>query len=274
MSLCVALRKLGYTSYHMAECWLDSANDSMSLWHEAIEAKFNGKGRYVALLTIQAVTDIPCILFVDELLAAYPHAQIILTNRPVEIWVPSIKRSFYTILSWKRWRLLQFLDRRDVHHYIPILRSSLTVWTGGNWQDETRLPDGYAAHYAHVRAAAKAQGREVLEFRVQDGWEPLCQFLGKEVPDEPFPHVNEGDWVVGLHYTIFWIQSLRVVWRVLKWTAPVAAAGAAWWWYRRLAPLLTNVFPGCFDHPVAPITRIPIQNAFFCITTLNNRVDY
>ncbi|KKA16319.1 hypothetical protein T310_10097, partial [Rasamsonia emersonii CBS 393.64] len=25
-----------------------------------------------------------------------------------------------------------------------------------------------------------------------------------------------------------------------------------------------NVFPGCFDHPVAPITRIPTQNAFFC----------
>lgn len=47
-ALCVALRKLGYTSYHMAECWLDSANDSMSLWHEAIEAKFNGKGRKFA----------------------------------------------------------------------------------------------------------------------------------------------------------------------------------------------------------------------------------
>ena len=30
----------------------------------------------------------------------------------------------------------------------------------------------------------------LLEWRVGDGWEPLCKFLGKEIPDEPFPHVN------------------------------------------------------------------------------------
>jgi hypothetical protein len=56
------------------------------------------------------VTDIPCILFVDELLAAYPDAQIILTNRPVETWAPSVERTIYTILSWKRWAPLQLLD--------------------------------------------------------------------------------------------------------------------------------------------------------------------
>jgi len=30
----------------------------------------------------------------------------------------------------------------------------------------------------------------LLEWCVQDGWGPLCEFLGKPVPDEPFPHVN------------------------------------------------------------------------------------
>jgi hypothetical protein len=29
-----------------------------------------------------------------------------------------------------------------------------------------------------------------LEWTVEDGWEPLCEFLGKPVPDEPFPHAN------------------------------------------------------------------------------------
>lgn len=34
-------------------------------------------------------------------------------------------------------------------------------------------------------------GRErLLEWTVEDGWEPLCEFLGKPVPNEPFPHVN------------------------------------------------------------------------------------
>lgn len=32
----------------------------------------------------------------------------------------------------------------------------------------------------------------LLEWTVEDGWGPLCEFLGKPVPkeDEPFPHVN------------------------------------------------------------------------------------
>ena len=29
-----------------------------------------------------------------------------------------------------------------------------------------------------------------LEWGVQDGWEPLCQFLGKEVPKKEFPKGN------------------------------------------------------------------------------------
>ena len=32
----------------------------------------------------------------------------------------------------------------------------------------------------------------LLEWSVEDGWEPLCQFLGKPVPkDEPFPRTND-----------------------------------------------------------------------------------
>lgn len=30
----------------------------------------------------------------------------------------------------------------------------------------------------------------LLEWSAEHGWEPLCNFLGKEVPDEPFPHLN------------------------------------------------------------------------------------
>lgn len=30
----------------------------------------------------------------------------------------------------------------------------------------------------------------LLEWEVGDGWEPLCKFLGKPVPDVPFPHAN------------------------------------------------------------------------------------
>lgn len=36
----------------------------------------------------------------------------------------------------------------------------------------------------------------LLEWDISDGWEPLCKFLGKPVPDVPFPHANAatGGW--------------------------------------------------------------------------------
>jgi hypothetical protein len=31
----------------------------------------------------------------------------------------------------------------------------------------------------------------LLEWNVVDGWDPLCKFLKKEVPKEPFPRTND-----------------------------------------------------------------------------------
>ena len=105
-------------------------------------------------------------------------------------------------------------------------------WTGGNWQDRSQLRKGYKKHYEHVRKAASAAGMEVLEFQARDGWVPLCQFLGKKVPDEPYPHVNEGDWVVELHYFIFWVRVMASFIRITKLIAPILVAGGAYWVYR------------------------------------------
>jgi hypothetical protein len=36
----------------------------------------------------------------------------------------------------------------------------------------------------------------LLEWEIGDGWGPLCEFLGKPVPEVPFPHANarNGGW--------------------------------------------------------------------------------
>jgi hypothetical protein len=50
-----------------------------------------------------------------------------------------------------------------------------------------------AAFNAHNRRVQEdVPADRLLVFRVQDGWESLCEFLGREVPNEPFPHLNEG----------------------------------------------------------------------------------
>jgi hypothetical protein len=49
----------------------------------------------------------------------------------------------------------------------------------------------FERHIEQVRAEIPAQ--RLLIYRVADGWEPLCGFLGVPVPDAPFPHDNTAD---------------------------------------------------------------------------------
>ncbi|KAL4880596.1 NAD dependent epimerase/dehydratase [Aspergillus karnatakaensis] len=232
MSLYVALKQLGYTPYHCAECSMDLKNGSLLHWNRAIDAKYHCKGPvyqgrdFDQMLwdmmyahsqpgnrsSLFAITDVPCILFAEELMDAYPDAQIILTTRDVKTWLSSMERSFYTILNMKRWKVLEMIDTIWARPYLKLLRSFLQVWTNDRWEDRDRLVAGFEAHYTHVRLAAKARRRPVLEFRVQEGWGPLCKFLNKKQPDEAFPRVNEGDWIAQYHVIVFWfrlVKSLR-----------------------------------------------------------------
>ncbi|KAJ7722397.1 hypothetical protein B0H16DRAFT_1600570 [Mycena metata] len=62
------------------------------------------------------------------------------------------------------------------------------LWGGKDWtQEEEICKAKFRAHYDEVRRLTPP-GR-LLEFELKQGWEPLCKFLGKEVPDEPFPHL-------------------------------------------------------------------------------------
>ncbi|KAL3474607.1 hypothetical protein BJX99DRAFT_260204 [Aspergillus californicus] len=224
MSLYVALKELGYNCYHLTECSLDNNNSSLSNWNAAVNAKFYGKGKRFKgvdfdkmLWRYDAVTDAPCILFTEELMDAYPDAKIILTNREVDTWVASMERSFYAILGMSRWSILQFLDNTWTNPYITLLTSFLDIWTEGSWKDREQLAVGYEAHYAQVRGVARIRGRKVLEFRVQQGWEPLCRFLGKDVPSGvDFPKVNEGGFITRYHYLVFWARVLAVL-RIVGW---------------------------------------------------------
>jgi len=51
------------------------------------------------------------------------------------------------------------------------------------------MKDAYVRHNALIRKNVPQE--QLLDFQLTEGWEPLCAFLGKEVPDCPFPHAND-----------------------------------------------------------------------------------
>jgi hypothetical protein len=44
----------------------------------------------------------------------------------------------------------------------------------------------------------------LLEFRVTEGWRPLCEFLNVEIPDTSFPHLNEREGMLELLQMVLW----------------------------------------------------------------------
>ena len=61
----------------------------------------------------------------------------------------------------------------------------------GRFEDRAYAIGVYDAHNAAVQAAFGAE--RLLTFNVAEGWGPLCDFLGVEVPDEDFPRTNTTD---------------------------------------------------------------------------------
>jgi hypothetical protein len=49
----------------------------------------------------------------------------------------------------------------------------------------------YDKHYALIRDVAPPE--RLFEYKLGSGWEPLCNFLDKSIPDIPFPWINEGE---------------------------------------------------------------------------------
>jgi len=67
------------------------------------------------------------------------------------------------------------------------------LWTDildGSCERRDEALGRYQRHNEEVLRTVPAE--RLLSFDVEDGWEPLCSFLGVAVPDLPFPHLNDG----------------------------------------------------------------------------------
>jgi Sulfotransferase domain len=59
----------------------------------------------------------------------------------------------------------------------------------GTMSNRERAIARYQQHLAEVKAAVPSE--RLLVFSVDEGWQPLCTFLGLPVPDVAFPNVND-----------------------------------------------------------------------------------
>jgi Sulfotransferase domain len=152
----------------------------------------------------RATVDWPSCEFYRELMAVYPDARVVLNVRDADSWYESMRETLWAVqFAWPWWCPKTILRMHDA-----------VIWQGrfrGRFADRAAAIAVHAAHLAEVRRSVPP-GR-LLEYSVAQGWQPLCAFLGRPVPDGvPFPVLNDRR---------FFRLVLRAL-RVSGWLVPLA----------------------------------------------------
>lgn len=120
----------------------------------------------------------------------FPNSRFILTIRDAESWYlsfermitkfdPNLETALDSFYAKGRYGAVHFF--KDVFHIETL---------SGNRQ---KIIEHYNAHNQAVLDYFKERKAEfmVMDFSRGDGWNNLCNFLNKPIPDQPFPHANK-----------------------------------------------------------------------------------
>jgi hypothetical protein len=182
MSMQAALELLGYRCYHMKE--VTEHEGHLDAWHSLVDERSPMNWRWL-FRDFQATVDFPACAYYRELMAEFPDAKVVLTVRDSDRWFDSFETLQNTTDSF---RIFRFIPR--ARRFLAFV-DTLLPKVFGDPRDRVRSIEVFERHNLEVQNYVPAE--RLLVFRVQDRWEPLCKFLGREVPaGVPFPHLNEG----------------------------------------------------------------------------------
>jgi hypothetical protein len=145
----------------------------------------------------RAITDSAAAAFAYDLIHAYPDAKVLLNKRTdLDAWERSVDKSLVKLGLNPVVRLLRWFDNDFFWLYhlpFSLMYPVIFDYEHASFSDVVpgKARQKNLEHSAMVRGAVPKE--RLLEWSVEDGWEPLCAFLGKAVPkDMPFPSSNAG----------------------------------------------------------------------------------
>ena len=143
----------------------------------------------------ESTVDWPGAFFYRELADAYPDAKIVLSTRDPEAWEKSMRETIWDTIYGQSpaahiSKARELVDP-DWQYYI---RTMSRMWAAqgifnGREIRPGQLADAIARYEEQVQRNIPEE--RLLVWSVAEGWEPLCEFLEVDVPDMPFPRLND-----------------------------------------------------------------------------------
>jgi hypothetical protein len=209
-SVAAALIRLGLKVHDLAE-HLDEDNE---YWWRILKADPKDQEAQTPAIfkkmyeNVDACTDTPSYMFWEQIMEVFPDAKVILVERDEDKWAASLEKHMLRerkenhaawLVQWFPW-LVSFIHWRV---WMGQVRHRDLFW---NMAVGPMSPDGpnrvnmmiarkrYREHNAYVKLRCPAE--KLLEFKIADGWAPLCDFMNVAEPEEEFPHANKGGQIV------------------------------------------------------------------------------
>ena len=181
-SIKLALEALGFgPCHHMDD--LFASPERLSVWQNVATS---AESDWDSVFSGYASTiDWPSTNYWRELAAAYPDAKVLLSVRPAEDWWRSFDRTIR--------KLIESRDQAKNEHLRSVLEYANRIiaedtFCGGMGDRQAAL-DAYERRIDEVEASFT--GDRLLVFSVNEGWPPLCDFLGVPAPEVAFPRSND-----------------------------------------------------------------------------------
>jgi hypothetical protein len=127
--------------------------------------------------------DWPWIILYKELDETFPGSRFVLTQRDTDRWI----RSYKNMLANQGTPSEKSNEIRKIIYGLPFPHVS-----------EEQLIERYRRHNDEVTLYFRDRPEALLvaDWEKGDGWKELCGFLGKAIPNEPFPHSNKGNYKI------------------------------------------------------------------------------
>ncbi|XP_076801691.1 uncharacterized protein LOC143446090 isoform X3 [Clavelina lepadiformis] len=192
-TMVVALTELGYNVYdYMDHFWYHGDK-----WAKILSPSGGSIEDFKEMYhSVDAVTDAPPYKFWEEILQAYPDAKVILTSRDEDSWYESACKQTKALSSHLIYQLMQVLSPtgwRLFKHHRRVIMALVGIevrhpFDFSHADNRMVLTKAYRHHTQYCKQ--NCPPGKLLDYDVRQGWAPLCEFLGKEIPDKPFPHEN------------------------------------------------------------------------------------
>ena len=182
-SIAKALRHLGFTVFD----WEEQTFDFQDHWVDVFQngAQLDVKRVYQHA---DAIVDAPGNFFWEEILEAYPDSKVILSEREEDSWLKSAVNQLQVIEAVISRRFLCVLSPTS-RKRLFVTYSVINALVGSaNPKSGFILRKRYREHNHRVKSLVPPE--KLLVYNVKQGWKPLCDFLGCEVPTVAFPHEN------------------------------------------------------------------------------------